>query len=58
MRVSEKLMELGFFIPAIRYPTVRKGEAMLRAALMASHTKEELSAAARAIAESIRCYEG
>ena len=58
MRVSEKLMELGYFIPAIRYPTVRKGEAMLRAALMASHTKEELSAAARAIAESIRCYEG
>ena len=46
-------MERGFFLPAIRYPTVRKGEAMLRAALMATHTKEELSSAAAAIAETV-----
>ena len=53
LKVSEMLMERGFFLPAIRYPTVRKGEAMLRAALMATHTKEELAEAAAAIAEAI-----
>ena len=53
VKVSEMLMERGFFLPAIRYPTVRKGEAMLRAALMATHTKEELAEAAAAIAEAI-----
>ena len=53
LKVSEMLMERGFFLPAIRYPTVKKGEAMLRAALMATHTKEELSSAAAAIAETV-----
>ncbi len=53
LQVSEKLMEQGYFIPAIRYPTVRKGEAMLRAALMATHTEEELAEAAQAIREAI-----
>lgn len=53
VEVSEMLMEQGFFLPAIRYPTVKKGEAMLRAALMATHTKEELRAAAAAIAAAI-----
>ena len=53
LKVSEMLMERGFFLPAIRYPTVKKGEAMLRAALMATHTKEELSSAAVAIAETV-----
>lgn len=56
-RISDELMERGFFIPAIRYPTVGKGEAMLRAALMATHTKEELAEAAGAIAEVI-CHCG
>lgn len=53
VKVSEMLMEQGFFLPAIRYPTVKKGEALLRAALMATHTKEELAEAAAAIAEAI-----
>lgn len=53
VRVCEKLMEQGIFIPAIRYPTVRKGEAILRAALMASHTKQELEGAARAIGRAV-----
>ncbi|MCI8528945.1 MAG: 8-amino-7-oxononanoate synthase [Lachnospiraceae bacterium] len=54
LQVSERLAQQGYFIPAIRYPTVRKGEAMLRAALMATHTKEELAKAAQAIGEAIR----
>ena len=53
VRVSERLMEFGYFIPAIRYPTVKKGEAMLRAALMATHTKEELAAAAYAVSSAM-----
>ncbi len=52
-KVSQKMMEKGYFISAIRYPTVKKGQAILRAALMSSHTKEELYGAARAIRESI-----
>lgn len=55
VQVSEALLEQGFFIPAIRYPTVKKGEAMLRAALMATHTKEELTAAAAAIGRAVNC---
>lgn len=35
---SNKLLEEGIFIPAIRYPTVKKGEARLRATLMATHS--------------------
>ncbi len=54
MEVSRRLLDRGYFISAIRYPTIKKGEAMLRAALMSSHTREELAGAARAIAEVIR----
>lgn len=53
LQVSEKLREQGFFISAIRYPTVKKGEAVLRAAIMATHTKEELRAAAEAIGQAV-----
>lgn len=51
MQVSAKLQEQGILIPAIRYPTVAKGQARLRASLMATHTKEELEFAATKIAE-------
>ena len=54
MEISRQLQEEGYFIPAIRYPTVRKGEAILRVALMATHTREELAGAARAIGTAVR----
>lgn len=54
MDVSAKLLENGFFISAIRYPTVAKGQARLRVALMATHAHEELKQASMLIAESIR----
>lgn len=57
LRVSEWLMEHGYFISAIRYPTVKKGEAMLRIALMATHTKEELAGAAQAIADALKVWQ-
>ncbi|MCI8371935.1 MAG: 8-amino-7-oxononanoate synthase [Lachnospiraceae bacterium] len=54
LQASEWLLQHGYFIPAIRYPTVPQGQAMLRAALMASHTREELAGAAQAIAEAVK----
>ena len=52
--ISAKLQERGILIPAIRYPTVAKGEARLRARLMATHTREELLWAAKEIAQAIQ----
>ena len=51
---SAKLLERGFLVSAIRYPTVAKGAARLRAAVMASHADEDLRHAAQAIAEVLR----
>lgn len=51
LEISAKLQDAGILIPAIRYPTVAKGQARLRASLMATHTKEELEFAATKIAE-------
>lgn len=53
LQVSERLFKQGYFISAIRYPTVKAGEAILRAAIMSAHTKEELKAAAEAIGQAI-----
>ena len=52
--VAETLFQEGIFINAIRYPTVAKGNARLRAAIMATHTPEELQSAARTIADVLR----
>lgn len=54
MQVSAKLQEQGILIPAIRYPTVAKGQARLRASLMATHTREQLQTAATTIAQIIK----
>lgn len=51
---SQKLLEKGILIPAIRYPTVAKGQARLRASLMATHTRKELEFAAAAIADALK----
>ena len=54
MQVSAKLQEQGILIPAIRYPTVAKGQARLRASLMATHTHEQLQTAASIIAHAVK----
>lgn len=50
---ARALEERGFLIPAIRYPTVAKGAARLRVALMSAHAEEDLRAAAAAIADCL-----
>ncbi len=37
LQISKSLLDEGIFIPAIRYPTVKKGQARLRATLMETH---------------------
>lgn len=41
---SKYLFDHGFFVPAIRYPTVAKGKARLRITLSSAHTEVEIQA--------------
>ena len=54
LEISAALQDAGILIPAIRYPTVAKGQARLRASLMATHTREQLQTAATVMADVIR----
>jgi 8-amino-7-oxononanoate synthase len=42
MQVSAKLLERGFLIPAIRYPTVARGRARLRVTFSAAHEPAQI----------------
>ncbi|PAT08373.1 aminotransferase class I/II-fold pyridoxal phosphate-dependent enzyme [Corynebacterium hadale] len=44
MRASAQLLERGFIVPAIRWPTVARGQAILRVTLMATHTSAQIDA--------------
>ena len=47
------LLERGIYVAAIRPPTVPAGTSRLRVSLMATHTADQIAAAADAIIESI-----
>ena len=47
--MSDALRERGFLIPAIRYPTVARGEARLRVAIRSDHTESDLISAISAL---------
>jgi len=42
IRVATELRALGIFIPAIRYPTVARGQARLRVTLTAAHSAADV----------------
>ena len=49
----ERLREAGFFIPAIRYPTVPRNEARLRVTLTAKHTVEDIQQLLDALGQAV-----
>ena len=51
---ADELLRRGFLIPAIRYPTVARGAARLRVALMSAHAPETLRQAAATLADVLR----
>lgn len=53
MRLAAELKEKGIYLSAIRYPTVAKGSARLRIAIMATHKENELREAAKKIADAV-----
>jgi 8-amino-7-oxononanoate synthase len=48
---SQKLLDQGLYVPAIRPPTVAAGTSRLRVALSAAHTEEQVDALARALVD-------
>lgn len=50
VEMSARLRERGFFVPAIRYPTVARGAARLRITLTAAHKASDVAALANALA--------
>jgi 7-keto-8-aminopelargonate synthetase-like enzyme len=49
VEAATKLREKNIFIPAIRYPTVARGQARLRVTLSAAHTAADVSGLIRAL---------
>ncbi|HUS34130.1 MAG TPA: aminotransferase class I/II-fold pyridoxal phosphate-dependent enzyme, partial [Verrucomicrobiae bacterium] len=42
LAAANKLKDVGFLVPAIRYPTVARGKARLRVTLSAAHTQQQI----------------
>jgi 8-amino-7-oxononanoate synthase len=49
MRISRELLDVGFYVPAIRYPTVARGKARLRLTFSAAHSAEEVAELGEAV---------
>jgi len=49
LEVSKRLFKKGFWVPAIRYPTVPKKRARLRISASAVHTSEEIDSLLEAL---------
>ena len=54
LEVAQKLFDDGYFVRAIRYPTVRIGHARLRITLTTIHTKKELKKFSEKLGEIVR----
>jgi len=53
MAMMEQLREAGFFIPAIRYPTVARNEARLRVTVSASHSSGDVQGLLDALGQAV-----
>ena len=53
LQLAEHLLSAGIFASAIRYPTVKRGEARLRLTVMATHTQEELRRVAECVGDCL-----
>ncbi len=51
--ISSTLMQLGFYVPAVRPPTVPKGSARLRVSLRANHSRAQIDALVGALAKAV-----
>lgn len=51
MALAGRLLERGLFIPAIRYPTVARGQARLRLTVSADHTPADIATLVAALQE-------
>ncbi|MCH2190255.1 MAG: 8-amino-7-oxononanoate synthase [Gammaproteobacteria bacterium] len=58
LAISDRLLDCGFLIGAIRYPTVAKGSARLRVVISASHTEFQIRALVNALNDSIKSSVG
>ena len=54
MQAAAALREAGIFIPAVRYPTVARGQARLRLTLTAAHTAQDVAVLLAALSSQIR----
>jgi 8-amino-7-oxononanoate synthase len=54
LAVSEQLFAAGFWVAAIRAPTVPRGSARLRITLSASHTEQQVDALLAALEQALR----
>jgi 8-amino-7-oxononanoate synthase len=54
VEIADGLRDRGIFIPAIRYPTVPRGEARLRLTLCATHAGEDITRLSRALVAAVK----
>ncbi len=51
--VADRLAEAGFWVPAVRYPTVARGAARLRLTLSAAHSEADVAGVRAAVADAM-----
>jgi len=53
MEIADRLLDAGFFVPGIRYPTVARGQERLRFSLSAAHTSDQIDTCLEALSRCL-----